>query len=178
MRHDPLAGSQNLGNSLDLRSNRSCVRQTHFYRLHESGNAAKEAMGLGSTKWDLTQKEGAFLGQRIEDPYANGRAFHQEAKSSAPTTRNNHDSRTIYEKEATRAGELQQSQIKPQNVQSRHANQPPPPPAPVTSNVNTRAAGNFPRTKSGNHVGGSGDDDKSHFQTTSGAYGAFFHTGK
>eukprot|EP00400_MALV-I_sp_L67-5_P000842 gene842-932_t len=75
MRHDPLAASQNLGNSLDLRSNRSCVRQTHFYRMHESGNAAKEAMGLGSTKWNLKEKEGCFKGAAIEDPYNSGQSF-------------------------------------------------------------------------------------------------------
>ncbi|CAD7925383.1 unnamed protein product [Amoebophrya sp. A120] len=78
--HDPRFASQNLGNSL---GNRSCVRQTKFFRMYESGNTMKDLLGHSSLHWDFNQKEGAYKGQPIEDPYALGKPTDKAADGGA-----------------------------------------------------------------------------------------------
>ncbi|CAK0838900.1 unnamed protein product [Prorocentrum cordatum] len=57
--HDPSSGSQNLGNHIGTRS---CVRQSKFFRMYESGNATKALLGQQSLQWSLEEKEGAYRG--------------------------------------------------------------------------------------------------------------------
>ena len=49
------SGSQNVGNIL---GNKPCVRQSKLYRIHESGNAMKDLLGICSEnlKWDINKK--------------------------------------------------------------------------------------------------------------------------
>jgi hypothetical protein len=76
-RHDPLAGSQNLGNSL---GSRPCVRQSRLYRKHESGNAMKGVLGSGDDlAWDEQVCQGAYQGSQVYDAFA-------MYKASAPRT--------------------------------------------------------------------------------------------
>jgi hypothetical protein len=56
--------TQNQGNIL---GDRPCVRQSKLYRQHESGNAAKEAMGQSGLAWDTTKQEGAYKGKAVHD---------------------------------------------------------------------------------------------------------------
>ena len=55
--HDVREANQNLGNSLGARS---CVKQTKFFRMYESGNAVKGILGTSNLCWDTTQKQGAY----------------------------------------------------------------------------------------------------------------------
>eukprot|EP00434_Breviolum_minutum_P039989 symbB.v1.2.035528.t1/scaffold4806.1/size34549/2 len=64
---DMFLANQNLGNSLGTRS---AVRQTKFFRMHESGNTMKALLGSPNLAWDTTKKQGAYQGHKIEDPYA------------------------------------------------------------------------------------------------------------
>lgn len=63
-RHNPTAGTQNQGNSL---GDRSCVRQSKLYRMYESGNGVKDALGSGHLAWDTNYKQGAYAGQKVFD---------------------------------------------------------------------------------------------------------------
>ncbi len=63
-RHDPSAGSQNLGNSLGARS---CVRQSKLYRQYESGNSMKSLLGTPHLSWNQDKKEGAYQNQPVYD---------------------------------------------------------------------------------------------------------------
>ncbi|CAK0838901.1 unnamed protein product [Prorocentrum cordatum] len=58
--HDPSSGSQNLGTNHI--GTRSCVRQSKFFRMYESGNATKALLGQQSLQWSLEEKEGAYRG--------------------------------------------------------------------------------------------------------------------
>jgi hypothetical protein len=58
-RHDSSAATQNVGNFI---GNRSSVRQSKLYRIHESGNSMKSILGKGSLSWDVNRQQGAYSG--------------------------------------------------------------------------------------------------------------------
>lgn len=58
-RHDSSASTQNVGNVI---GNRSSVRQSKLYRVHESGNIMKSILGKGSLSWDVNRQQGAYTG--------------------------------------------------------------------------------------------------------------------
>lgn len=60
--HDSTAGTQNQGNSL---GDRSSVRQSRLYRVHESGNDVKAILGSSNLCWNPDIKEGAYYGQKV-----------------------------------------------------------------------------------------------------------------
>lgn len=63
-KHDSSAGTQNQGNTL---GDRSCVRQSRLYRMHEGGNDMKALLGTPHLAWDTKQKQGAYEGQEVYD---------------------------------------------------------------------------------------------------------------
>lgn len=63
-KHDPLANTQNQGNTL---GDRSCVRQSKLYRKYESGNDVKSILGSDNLCWDTEKLQGAYKGQRAYD---------------------------------------------------------------------------------------------------------------
>jgi hypothetical protein len=54
-RHNPSAATQNQGNSI---GDRSSVRQSRLYRVHESGNSMKSILGTAHLGWDTNAQEG------------------------------------------------------------------------------------------------------------------------
>mmetsp|Transcript_94990 Transcript_94990/g.163972 ORF Transcript_94990/g.163972 Transcript_94990/m.163972 type:complete len:276 (-) Transcript_94990:1054-1881(-) len=50
---------QNTGNVL---GNRSCVRQSKYFRQYESGNNVKHLLGQDSLVWDTNKKQGVYSG--------------------------------------------------------------------------------------------------------------------
>eukprot|EP01039_Chlorochromonas_danica_P009369 gene9369-10344_t len=63
-RHNPTAATQNQGNSL---GDRSCVRQSKLYRVHESGNNMKNLLGTSHLSWDSDKQQGAYDGRPVYD---------------------------------------------------------------------------------------------------------------
>ena len=76
--HNP-GGSQNQGNSL---GDRSSVRQSKLYRVHESGNVMKGLVGTPHLAWRVDQKEGAYSGQPVYDHDA-GATTHRVSREPA-----------------------------------------------------------------------------------------------
>lgn len=86
-RHNPTAGTQNQGNSL---GDRSCVRQSKLYRMYESGNGVKDALGSGHLAWDTNYKQGAYAGQKVFDHMEdNGRSREDNYGSRGSNYSNN-----------------------------------------------------------------------------------------
>jgi hypothetical protein len=61
---DAASDQQNIGNTL---GDRSCVRQSKYFRQYESGNGMKSLLGSSNLGWSTTEKEGAFKGQPVYD---------------------------------------------------------------------------------------------------------------
>lgn len=75
-RHNPSAQTQNQGNSI---GDRSSVRQSKLYRVHEGGNNMKSILGTDHLSWDADQQQGAYYGQPVydhsaADPFAANRS--------------------------------------------------------------------------------------------------------
>eukprot|EP00906_Rhabdomonas_costata_P023142 RCo033315 len=65
--HSGDAECQNVGNML---GDRSCVRQSRYFRQYESGNQIKTLMGQEQLVWDTKRKQGAYNGQPVYDATA------------------------------------------------------------------------------------------------------------
>jgi hypothetical protein len=62
--HHVAFDSQNIGNTL---GDRSCVRQSKYFRQYESGNSMKGLLGNSNLGWNTQEKEGVFKGQKVYD---------------------------------------------------------------------------------------------------------------
>ena len=79
--HRNLGGAgmtQNQGNVL---GDRPAVRQSRLFREHDSGNAMKDLMGSGETKWKTDQQEGAYAGRALYDHNAPGNRTKPQGQS-------------------------------------------------------------------------------------------------
>eukprot|EP00667_Euglena_gracilis_P015347 EG_transcript_15966 len=72
---------QNVGNQL---SNKSCVRQSKYYRQYESGNAIKALLGHDQLLWDVNHRQGVWDGMPVTGADA---ALRPAASRPAPRAR-------------------------------------------------------------------------------------------
>jgi hypothetical protein len=81
--HNPLAGTQNQGNSL---GDRSCIRQSKLFRQYESGNGVKGLLGASHLAWNTDMQEGAYAGRKVYDHNREHRAGagHSDGGSVTP----------------------------------------------------------------------------------------------
>jgi hypothetical protein len=96
MHHDSSAGSQNQGNSLGTRP---IIRQSKYFRQHESGNATKQLLGMSHLAWDVNQCEGAFKGHRTHDDNDRMNDYGQGGASTAQQKKNADKKREEEERE-------------------------------------------------------------------------------
>lgn len=126
-RHNSNAATQNQGNSI---GDRSSVRQSRLYRVHESGNSMKGLLGTGHLSWDADQQEGAYAGRPVYDhmlqenrPLPNGRsnAFqrHRAAEADSYSKSSWETTSSGYGVNGTKA----QGMAQPQQLQAQYQGQ-------------------------------------------------------